>query len=318
MSVSSRAVRPPDLDDLERAWATVSRALTPTPLLPSGIVNVALKAETLQPTGSFKVRGALAALGAVPPGRRAVTASAGNHALGVAEASRRLGVGATVVVPETASPAKVDALRGYDVELVQHGVSYDAAEAFALRRSVEGDTYVSPYNDPLVIAGQATIGAELARQVAPGPLTVVCAAGGGGLCAGLGLWASTRPHTKVVGVEALASRALSAAVAAGAVVEVRVEDTLADGLAGNLEPGSVTPSLIAASGVELLAVTEGQIAGAMRWAFSRQGLVLEGAAAAPLAAVLDGMVAADGQVVVVLSGRNIAPARYAAVLSGGR
>ena len=287
-----------------------------TPLVASSRDRTWLKVETLQPTGSFKVRGALAALSALPPGVRAITASAGNHALGVADAARRLGVPATVVVPETASPAKLAALRAFDVEVVRRGDTYDAAEDQALALAEQGGVYVSPYNDPLVIAGQATLGRELEIQRPPGRLTVVCGVGGGGLCAGLALWAQGRPGTRVVGVEAAASRAVSAAVSAGGIVEVEVRPTLADGLAGNLERGAVTWQVIRAAGVPILAVSEEQIAGAMRWAFTQVGLVLEGAGAVPLAAVLAGLVPNDGEIVVVLSGRHVGAAQYAAVLQG--
>ncbi|MGH7920346.1 MAG: pyridoxal-phosphate dependent enzyme [Candidatus Dormibacteraceae bacterium] len=197
---------------------------------------------------------------------------------------------------------------------MQHGQGYDEAEAFALDLARRGSLYVSPYNDPQVIAGQATIGAELATQVPPGPLTVVCGVGGGGLCSGLGLWARTRPETEVVGVEAAASMAVSTAVRQGRVREIDVAPTLADGLEGNLEPGSITPSVIAAAGVRLLAVSEPDLAVAMRWSATRWGLVLEGAGAAPLAAVLAGRLKPRGRTVLVLSGRNVDAATLARTL----
>lgn len=295
-------VRPvvlPDAGDLAAARTVVAAHLAPTPLIDSELVGGSLKLETLQPTGAFKVRGALAALSRLPAGERAVTASAGNHGLGVAWAAGALDRPATVVVAQNASPAKIEALRATGVDLVLHGRGYDDAEAHAL--SLAG-TFVSAYNDRDVIAGQATIGSELPH----GPLCVVAPAGGGGLLSGLAAWAAERGDVRVVGVEAVVSPALSAAVAAGEVVQVSVGETLADGLAGNLEPGSVTVAGVA--DVELVSVGEDELADAMRALARHHGLVVEGAAAAGVAAVRAGRVKprAGERLVVVLTGRNVA------------
>lgn len=313
MAPGAREVRAPTSGDLSHAWEVVGRTLSPAPLLPLG-EGLFLKAETLQPTGSFKVRGALAALSRLPAGSRAVTASAGNHGLGVAWAAARLGVPATIVVPTTASAAKLAALRRFPVEVVERGDGFEAAERCALELSAREGVYVSPYNDPDVIAGQSTIGRELDAQLGPGPLTVVCGVGGGGLCAGLALWALARPGTAVVGVEAERSTAVSASVRAGRVVDVEVGPTLADGLAGNLEPGSITPGLISGGGVRLVAVSEEQLARGISHAVLGLGLTVEGAGAAPLAALLGGLVPPAARTVLVLSGRNISAATLARVL----
>jgi threonine dehydratase len=185
-----------------------------------------------------------------------------------------------------------------------------------------------------VIAGQASIGFELDGQLAERygpdgdrvPLTLVTPVGGGGLAAGLAVWGRERARrpVRLVGVEAAASSPVAAAVGAGSIVPVTVEDTLADGLAGNLEPGSVTPGLIG-SDTTLAAVTEDEIVEAMRWLFSRHGLVVEGSAAVGLAALLAGKVPAhalegvlDGApLVVLLTGRNVTRATYARVLGAG-
>jgi threonine dehydratase len=279
-----------------------------SPIAPNG----SLKLETFQPTGSFKVRGALAAIARLPQDRRAVTASAGNHGLGVAWASARLGRRATVVVPEHSSQPKVDALRTYPIELIECGADYEAAERNALElASLDGAAFVSPYNDPDVIAGQATIGRELDSQVM-GEITVVAPVGGGGLLAGLGLWAQSRAGVHIAGVESAESRALSSAVAAGRILTVPVGETIADGLAGNLEPGSVTPGLVA--GAELVAVDDDELRAAICWLFARHGLVAEGSGAAGVAAVLGRKVEISGELVVVVTGRNIAAERYAAIL----
>ncbi|GIF63276.1 serine/threonine dehydratase [Asanoa ishikariensis] len=313
--MTSRTVATPTWADLERAWAVVHATLPPTPLLDETGTGPALKLESLQPTGSFKVRGALAALSDLDPDTAVVTASAGNHGLGVAWAARRLGRRATIVTATTASPAKVAALRDLGVDLVQVGTSYDDAEQHALRLASDGGHFVSAYNDTAVIAGQASIGFELATQT-PGPVTVVCGVGGGGLASGLGLWASRQPGTRVVGVEAAASRAMSAAVSAGRQVTVHVGDTLADGMAGNIEPGAVTVDLVARHVDDLVAVTEEQLRHAVRHLALDRGVVAEGSGAAAVAAVLAGLVPTTNPVVAVVSGRNITARELGDILHG--
>lgn len=318
MSTAVRAVRVPTAEDVARAWAVVRAQLAATPVVATDAVEGGLlKLECLQPTGSFKVRGALGALAALPERDReagVVAASAGNHALGVAFAAQRLAVPATVVVPVTASAAKIEALRRFPVRVVQHGEGYSEAERHALDLAAEGATFVSAYNDPHVIAGQGSVGAELREQV-DGPLTVVAPVGGGGLIAGVSLWAADHRDVRVVGVEAEASPAVSAAIAAGHIVDVPVAATLADGLAGNLEPGCVTPTLIAANTTALVAVSEGEIREAIRYLAARHGLVVEGAGAVAVGALLAGKVEPVGRVVALVTGRNIALPVLAEVLA---
>jgi threonine dehydratase len=307
-----RHVSAPTDADLDEAWATISARLAPTPLVASPLGTDAwLKLETMQPTGSFKVRGALAALERLPAGQRVITASAGNHGLGIAWAASLLGLDATVVVSEQASPAKVAKLRTYPIELILHGDS-DAAEGYAPTLVGPGSTYVSPYNDTMVIAGQSTVGRELDTQTS-GPLTVVVPVGGGGLLAGIALWAQQRGAVKLVGVEACASLAVSTAVAAGRVVPIAYGETLADGLAGNIEPGSVTPTLLGAA--RFVCVDEAEIRAAMRWLMVNHGIVAEGAGATAVAAVLAGGVSAGSRLVVLVTGRNVTPERYAAAIA---
>jgi threonine dehydratase len=317
-----RAVAPPTPADLEAAAAAVAARLPPTPLVPAPALGPAahLKLETLQPTGSFKVRGALAALAEAGAGAHVVTASAGNHALGIAWAAAALGVRATVVVPESASPAKLGALRALPVTVVRHGAGYDEAEAHALAVAAEeGARYVSAYNDTQVMAGQATLGRELDAQLPAGAVTVVCPLGGGGLGSGLGLWAAGRPGAVVAGVEAERSPAFTHALAAGRIVPFEPEETLADGLGGNLEPGSATYALVRDHVASITTVSEPEIEEAMRFLARAHGVVAEGAGAAATAGVLAGRVPpGDGALVVVVSGRNIALDRLARVLAGSR
>lgn len=294
----------------------IARHLTPSPLIPlrlNGIDRPVLaKLETMQPTGSFKVRGALAACAAYED-HHIVTASAGNHGLGIAYAATRLGIPATVVVPETASPAKVAALGTFDIDLRRIGADYDAAEAAAIEIAGELGRFVSAYNDAAVVAGQGTIAAELLDQ-ADEPATVVVPVGGGGLAAGVSQVLAGRSGWRVLGVEAAASRACSAAITRGEVVTVPIGSTIADGLAGNLEHGSITPGIIAAAGTSVCATQETQIRSAVRQLATDHGLVVEGSGAVPLAALNEGLIDGDGPLILVLTGRNITPALLAELL----
>jgi threonine dehydratase len=296
-----RTVQAPTRDDVLAAAERLRLHLRPTPVVESD--GCLLKLESLQPTGSFKVRGALAALTALEPGTQVVTASAGNHGLAIAWAAEKLGLDATIVVAETASPAKIEGIRRFPATLVVHGADYDEAERHGL--SLEG-TYVSPYNDRNVIAGAGTVALELHDAE-----TIVVPVGGGGLASGIGLLSGAR----VIGVVPEAFPAMRAALDAGRLVDITGTDTLADGLHGNIEPGSVTFELVRDHVDDVVTVTEDDLASAMRYLAFAHGLVVEGAGAAAVAAIRAGKV--DGGVAIV-SGRNIAPGRFDAVLHGGR
>jgi threonine dehydratase len=313
---SARAVRPPTLDEIHQAARLIASMLPPSPLAsPADSSSLILKLESLQPTGSFKVRGALAALKILASDRAVITASAGNHALGIAYAATRLHRRATVVTSTTAAEAKIAAIRRFAVELVQVGTSFDDAETWALRLAArENLHYVSAYNDQYVIAGQASIGFELDKQL-EGPLTVVCGVGGGGLASGLGLWANTRADVRVVGVECAASTALSTSIRAGRHISMDIGPTLADGLAGNIEHGSVTIDLVGRYVHDLVTVSEGEISSAIRYLALERGVVAEGAGAVSVAAVLAGRVRETAKTVTVVSGRNITPAKLGNILT---
>jgi threonine dehydratase len=283
-----RTVAPPTRTDVEAAAERIAPHLRPSPLVGR------LKLETLNPTGSFKVRGALNAL--LRSDEPVVTASAGNFGLGVAWAAKRLGVDATVVVAESASPAKIEALRRFPVRLVVHGADYDAAERHAL--SLPG-RYVSPYNDTDVIAGAGTIALELGDVE-----TIVVPIGGGGLAAGIRLATDAR----VVGVVPASFPAMKVALERGRVVEIEGERTIADALHGNIEPGSITVDLL--RGIEVVEVTEEQLEEAMRFLAREHGLVTEGAGAAAVASGVDG--------VAIVSGRNVTREAFASVLTEAR
>jgi threonine dehydratase len=276
-----RTVQAPTLADVQAAAGRIRPFLEPTPLL------AGLKLESLNPTGSFKVRGALNAL--LQSDEPVVTASAGNFGLGVAWAAQQLGLQATVVVAETASPRKIEALRAFDVELVIHGADFDEAERHALTLA---GRYVSPYNDHDVIAGAGTIALELPA----GTETVVVPIGGGGLASGIRLATEAR----LVGVVPANFPAMPAALAAGRVLEIKGDWTVADALHGNIEPGSVTVDML--RGVEIVEVTEDELEEAMRFLALEHGVVTEGAGAAATAAIRSGKAAAG---VAIVSGRNV-------------
>lgn len=302
-----RHVDIPTPADLHRARQVLQKHLVPTPL-----ARIApdrwLKLESMQPTGSFKVRGALAALHALGAQERIVTASAGNHALGVAWASRELGIPATIVVAETASPLKIDKLRALGADLLLHGQSYDEAEAHAIDLAGKGAFYLSPYNDTNVIAGQSTVLDSILQQVptTSDPFTIVVPVGGGGLLAGMAtrLHQLGDTHITLIGVEAAASQAVSASITAGHTVDIPVDETIADGLAGNVEPGSITVDILRARRIPMLAVSEDEIRAAVATLFHKHGIVAEGAAATAYAAMQ--ILGTDEPVIGVITGRNIA------------
>jgi threonine dehydratase len=285
--------------DVAAARPAVQRVARRTPVLSSRTLSeraggvVALKAENLQRTGSFKVRGAaakLAALGAERCAAGVVCASAGNHAQGVAAAAAAMGVHCEVHVPADAPIAKHDAAvaQGAVVHVGDEGLEGCLATARS-RADADGLAFVHPYDDPDVVAGQGSVGLELLEDV-PDLRQVVVPVGGGGLCAGVALAVRER-GVRVVGVRA-------AAAVAGRL-------TIADGIAIK-HPGEVTGPLLEAHVDELVDVDEDQIAGAMVLLMERAKLVVEGAGAVGVAALLGGRVrAVDGHTVAVLSGGNV-------------
>ena len=287
----------PTLADIEAARARLEGVARVTPVYGSetlsGLVGreVWLKAENLQRTGAFKVRGAVNRIATLSDEERAagvVAASAGNHGQAVAWAAREQGVPATVFVPVDAPMAKVDATRNYGarVELCEGRI--EDALADALRRCDEnGATFVHPFEDPLVIAGQGTIGLELLEQV-PDLETVVIPVGGGGLAAGISLaLRALRPGVRVVGVRA-----------------GRSGYTIADGIFVKAQ-GEVTTSILEETLDELVDVDDPKISEAIVLLLERSKLVVEGAGAVGLAALLEEKVAGRGPVAVLLSGGNI-------------
>lgn len=320
MSDSTRAI---SLVDVRRAAGRISPYVVRTPLERSAGLSEArgtdvwIKFECFQATGSFKLRGALNALISLGPAeQRVVTASAGNHGLGVARAAAVLGKAATVVVPETASLAKVDALRRSGAELILHGPTYDEAEAEGRRLARDRALpFISAYNDAAVVAGGGTIALEILDEL-PRTRSIVVPAGGGGLISGVGVAAhGVDPSVTIYGVQSEASPALHAALQHGAIVSVPVRDSLADGLSGNIEKDSITLGLMQEHVRDVVLVSEDAIAEAMRWLLFNERIVAEGSAAVGVAALLRNRLAPEGPVVLVLTGRNVAAERLATALA---
>ena len=309
----SEPVAAPSDEQLTHAREIVAHYLVPTPTVTIDIRGraVSAKLESLQVTGSFKVRGALAALDAAhrrDPSGAVITASAGNHGLGIAHAAHLLHVRATVVVPTNASVAKVKKLAQYDIELIQFGSSFDEAQAHAKeladKRSIR---FISPFNDADVIAGQSTVFEEILIQ-APDVDHLVVPVGGGGLLAGVLISrdAHGRSDIRVTGVQPEVSAALYHVLRGATMAEVVHGPTIADGLAGGVDDGAITNELIAKSGVELVLVPEAAIRSAVREIAEVSGLVMEGSAAAPFAAIAAKQVGErDEHLGFIASGRNI-------------
>lgn len=277
------------------------------------------KCENFQKTGSFKPRGVLNLLGQLDDAERrrgVVTISAGNHAQAVAWAARQAGIGATVVMPEGASSAKVAASRGYGAEVVLHG---DVFEAFAKAHELERDrrlTFVHPFDDPRTVAGTGTVGLEILEQH-PDVNVVVVPVGGGGLIAGIAtLVKLVNPGVRVYGVEPTGAAAMRASLDAGHAVRLDKVDTVADGLAPPMA-GEINYELVSRHVDDVVTVTDAQLIEAMGLMFSRAKLVVEPSGAAGFAALRAGKIPVQptDHVVAVASGGNIAPDRLAELLS---
>ncbi|MBJ6724875.1 threonine ammonia-lyase [Geomesophilobacter sediminis] len=280
-----------------------------------------LKCENLQRTGAFKIRGAMNFMAAQPRSALAggvITASAGNHAQGVAFSADLLGVKSTVYMPETTPPQKVFSTRDYGAEVVLEGKNFDEACSAALTRSKEtGALFVHPFDDPLVMAGQGTIGLELLEDL-PDLANVLVPIGGGGLIAGIAMAIKeTHPHVRVIGVESAAAPSMQTAIKKGKVVTVPIRASLADGIAVKTA-GSETYPVVRDLVDEIVLVEEEEIALAIVSLLERNKLMVEGAGAVGVAALLNRKVAKiSGKTVALLSGGNIDVKTIAVVVERG-
>ena len=305
----------PGLPEIERARERLDGIARVTPVYPSETFSrlagrpVSLKAENLQRTGSFKIRGAYVKLSSLEPEQLAagvVAASAGNHGQAVAWAARELGAPATVFMPQDSPMAKFDATRSYgaEIELSAGSAIEESLEAAFAYVDETGGTFIHPYEDPVVISGQGTIGLELAEQVEELD-TVVIPIGGGGLASGISLaLRALRPGLRIVGVRAAGTMAGGAG------------HTIADGIAVK-EPGELSTSILEETLDDIVSVDDEQIAEAIVLLAERTKLVVEGAGAVSVAAILGGLAGGSGPALALLSGGNIDASLMVQVLRRG-
>ena len=304
------------LEMIKEARETIKDIVKETPLLESVQMstktgaNVYLKCENLQKTGSFKIRGAcnkIANLTQEEKDKGVIASSAGNHAQGVALGAKMNGIKATIVMPSTAPLAKVTATKGYGAEVVLSGLVYDDAYAKAVELQKEtGATFLHPFNDEYVMAGQGTISLEILEQL-ENVDTIICPMGGGGIMAGVAVAAKAlKPSIKIVGVQTENIPSMKHSVEKGVVTTAFKDVTIADGIAVKT-PGDLTFSIIKELVDEIIVVNEDEIAQAMLFLLEYQKVTSEGAGAVTTAAIWSGkyIPKKDENIVCIISGGNI-------------
>jgi threonine dehydratase len=313
---------PIGVDDVHAAAERIAGLAHRTPILRSRTLDervgapVALKAENLQRSGAFKFRGASNAVAALRP-EGVCSVSSGNHAQALALAAREHGARATILMPRDAPASKRAATEGYGAEVIEFDRYTEDREALALALAAErGLTLVHPYDEPLVMAGQGTVGLELAEEVSDLDAVVV-PCGGGGLIAGVATAIkAAQPQARVIGVEPEAGDDIQRSLRAGERVRVDVRPTIADGQQVDT-PGERTWEVIRALVDDVVTVSDAEIVEAMRLLFERVKVVAEPSGACALAALLAGRIAPRGGTIgVVISGGNIDAARFAALTDG--
>jgi threonine dehydratase len=304
-----------------RDWVYLSPSATSETFSRLTGSKISFKLENLQMTGSFKERGALNRLLLLTADERArgvIAASAGNHAQGVSYHATRQQIRAQIVMPLTTPMTKVSATRGYGAEVILHGTNYDEAHDEAQRRCEAGGlTFIHPFDDDAVIAGQGTIGLELIEQN-PYLDAVVVPIGGGGLIAGVACaLKETNPKIRVIGVQTARVPSMKESLTAGRPVQVPAATTIAEGIAVR-RPGERTFAMVRHYVDEVVTVDEEEIANAILLLLEREKTVAEGAGAAPLAALVQRKVALDGKkVAVLIAGGNIDPTFLSRIIERG-
>jgi len=273
--------------------------------------NVHLKLENIQLSGSFKFRGAvnkLLSLSQTDLKKGVVTASSGNHGCAFAQACHLLGLKGTVYLPNYASPAKIDAIRQFDVNIQFYGDDCGLeTEVYAREIANEtGQAYISPYNDPKVIGGQGTIGIELERQLDPIHAVCVCV-GGGGLIGGIaGYLKAGDKSVQIIGCQPENSAVMYESIKAGRIIEMNSKPTLSDGSAGCLEPGAITFAICRDYVDDFILVSEAEIKDAILFILEKHNMIIEGAAAVAVASFLKEKDRFPGkEVVLIISGAKI-------------
>ena len=314
------------LREIEEARKTIQDEVNRTPLVRSRFLSdlccgeVYLKLENLQITNSFKIRGALNRMMNLTVDemqRGVIAASTGNHAQAVAIGAEKCNLTATVVVPETTPKVKVEKIRQHKVELILHGENYDVAEQYA-RELAKGErlTFLSDYNDPFVVAGQGTVGLEILEDL-PTVDSIIVPVGGGGLIAGITIATkSTKPNLEILGVQPEATPAMHHSLKVGKIINVEMRDTVADGLSGNIEKGSITFDVLRKYGVEVLLFDEEVIKKAIRLLWNKERQVAEGSGAISIAPIIESEERfARKRTVAVVSGGNIDEAIFQNILA---
>ncbi|MGZ3497014.1 MAG: threo-3-hydroxy-L-aspartate ammonia-lyase [Vulcanimicrobiaceae bacterium] len=314
-----------DFEDVRTAAGRLAGVAHRTPVLTSRTLDartgatVFLKCENFQRMGAFKFRGAYNRISSLNDDERihgVVTFSSGNHAQGVALASKLLGVPATIVMPEDAPKAKVAATREYGAEIVFYDRFSEDRAAIARRICEErGATLVPPYDDPYVIAGQGTATLELLEDV-PGIDVIVAPVGGGGLLSGTAIAANgIDPSVQIFGVEPAAGNDFERSLAEGRRITIAVPDTIADGMQ-TTSPGEMTFPIVQRFARGIVIVSDEELRAAMRFAFERMKIVIEPSGAASLAAILFGKLDVRGKrAAAIISGGNVDAARYGALIA---
>jgi threonine dehydratase len=315
--------------EVRAAYERIKADIRRTPLERSGPLSrelgadIYVKWECDQMTGSFKLRGALNKLRSLSDEKRRrgiVSASTGNHGLAISRAAKLEGVGLKLFLPETVAEVKKTRIEALGVDVEVQGASCDKAEIMAREFAARsGRVFVSPYNDWDIVFGAGTVGLELADDLARFD-DVLVPVGGGGLIAGIaGFLKAVRPDARTMGVEPETSAFMAASLAAGRLVEIEERETIADAVAGGIEPGAITFPLCRDLVDAIEVVPEALIARGLALVESRHGRIVEGAGALPVAAMLHTPAKWAGRTVVaVVSGGNIAPERFRAVVGALR
>jgi threonine dehydratase len=295
-----------------QARSRIHHHIYQTPVLPARITGKAggakvfFKAENFQLTGSFKLRGAMSKMTAQTSNERSITASSGNHGIGAACASQTLSKTLTVVLPETVISSKLEKIKSYGVNVILHGAETGLAEKHAQQLAAsEKYAYISPYNDPDIIAGQGTIGLEILEQCEAVD-NVFVSMGGGGLISGIGsVMKAFSPRTKVYGVSAVNSMALAESMVAGHVVETEHRDTLAEAVAGGLDSDTITLPIAISVVDHVVKCDENEIKAALKVLALDENMLVEGSAALALAGFMKVAHNVSNEIsVIVLCGGN--------------
>jgi threonine dehydratase len=314
----------PSADSVRAAAARIAAAVCPTPLRPSSPLSAQLgtsilfKCENEQQTGSFKVRGAYNVLASLTPEERkrgVVASSAGNHGLGVAFASHAFGAPAMIYVPSTAPAVKKHGIAALGATINDDEPDYDAAMVRAQAHAAAHHIpFINPCLGEALLAGQGTVALEVLAEC-PEVRTLVICTGGGGLLGGMGaVLRELAPQVRIIGAQSVRTAAMSRSVAAGHIVSIESESTLADGLAGQIDEDALAIGQYCADA--LVTVTEEELGETIAWLWRVEGMKVEGAGAVAVAALRHGRIASPtGPVVAIVSGGNIDASRHAELLA---